>query len=664
MRIAAIYIQDHEYLFDKPQIINFGGQYFYNFIAKNEETLIISRNLNENFIKDFFDLTRVDSKVTNINAIVGQNGAGKSTLLDIIRSQFIEYENALPTSQLIILVESDESELPLILVNYTDFEHVYFENNNHKTSRMSLSSELPKKPQTIYYSPHYDYKFNPYFEEIDNHDISFERIVEKDLAILSERESIENGETYSPSQELLLKNSLRQIAFLSSNLVAREKIFRDIFYLPEHYEPILHFRVYKEFTNEWNTPRELRDILKSIKEKLGKEIDNWHLIRKFKDGRVSNQVEINQYILKRNVIKSIIAIIYKQMEKDGSFLEAGNFPYEEFENELSESDALNTFILFIKHSTLTYEPIRNKAIFTETILDLLHKIYEAIDKTADENSVTNYTLKTSKEDAIEILQLQRDFLTVFNKYYHLFNSVDNETIISDLDKVEEFINYMPFSRRLSSGENSLLNLFSRIYDFLHSNLKSTKFRELKDHYILLLDEADLTFHPSWKKRYVKALLKTLPHFFNELENKPSIQIIFTTHDPLTLSDLPNANVIYIERRDYDSNANILDYNNPNRPLKTFGANISDLIADSFFIEHSLIGDFAFDKIKESIKWLNNKDNKEKSDYHKKLICLIDEPIVQRKLAEMYDEKMEANFQIAIVNEQIQKLEELRNKLQS
>jgi predicted ATP-binding protein involved in virulence len=186
---------------------------------------------------------------------------------------------------------------------------------------------------------------------------------------------------------------------------------------------------------------------------------------------------------------------------------------------------------------------------------------------------------------------------------------------------------------------------------------------LKNHYILLLDEADLTFHLSWKKKYVKALLKTLPYFFNELENNPSFEIIFTTHDPITLSDLPNSNVIYIERQDYNSPSNILSFNSKNRPSKTFGANISDLIADSFFIENSLIGDFAFDKIQATIVWLNNKDNHQNESYYKKLIKTIDEPIIQRKLAEMYDEKTNENFQLEVINEQIKKLEELKKRIQ-
>jgi len=661
MRLAAIYIEEHEYLFKEPQTINFGGEYFYEF--ENEGgNIIVTKTLNEKFIPDFFNLTNLASKVTNLNAIVGQNGAGKSTLLDLIRGEFIGHDYALPQSNSLFLIEIEGGVDPIILRN--DFDKIFIKTRNKKVTLKELKGKLPFQPQTIYYSPHYDYKYNPNFDDVDNHDISFDKIVEKDLEEMRDKDTNENGWPYSASQELIFKNSLRQITFLSSDLVKNQNIFKDLFQLQEHYEPILHFRGYNEKEKEWNTPYQLRAILKSIAEKAEKESSDWHLIRKFKGDKVLNQVEINQYLLKRNVVKCILSLLYRQMERKNSFLQEGYFPYKELKVELEKADSFQTLLLFAKHSSITLKSTKTEKIFSDGIFqEFLSKIYSAIEKTTDEDSVSNGTLKASTDDAIEILRLQRNFLNELNTYYVKFYSNKDDLTVEEREKIEEFINYMPFSRRMSSGENSLLNFYSRIYDFLNTNLKEIKYRKLKKHYILLLDEADLTFHLSWKKKYVKALLKTLPYFFNELENNPSIEIIFTTHDPITLSDLPNANVIYIERQDYNSPSNILAFNSNNRPSKTFGANISDLIADSFFIENSLIGDFAFDKIQETIVWLNNKDNHQNESYYKRLIKTIDEPIIQRKLAEMYDEKTNENFQLEVIDEQIKKLEELKKRIQ-
>lgn len=661
MRLAAIYIEDHEFLFEEPQTINFGGQYFYEF-ENFDNTIIVTRNENEKFIADFFNLTDLTSKVTNLTAIVGQNGAGKSSLLDIIRSEFIENKNALPSSKSLFLVEVSESLPPVILRN--DFGKVLIrDKNQYNNFENQLESALPKKIQTIFYSPHYDYKFNPKFEVVDNHDLSFDRILEEDLRQLREKATNESGWPYSPSQELIFKNSIRQINFLSSDLVRKQQIFNTLFELQAHYEPILYFRGYKFIEREWNKPYQFRKILRIIAEKAEKESSEWHTIRKFKDDRVINQVEVNQYILKRNVIKCILSLLIRQMERSNSFLQDGFFPYDELKEQIESASAHETLLLFVKHSGIKIDSSKVENIFSEAVFEsFLEKIYSTIEKADTVDSISDSTLRPRTEDAIEILKLQRQFFIDLNSYYVKYYSDKTELIIEDGEKIEEFINYMPFSRRMSSGENALLNFFSRIYNFLNSNLTELKSRKPSDHYILLLDEADLTFHITWKKRYVKSLLSTLPYFFEDLENKPSLEIIFTTHDPITLSDMPNSNVIYLERPDYTSLSKVLDFNSKNRPLKTFGANISDLIADSFFIEDSLIGEFAYDKIQDVIKWLNKKHNFKKKSYYKTLIHMIDEPIIQRKLAEMYDDKTNENFQGEVIDEQIKKLQELKERL--
>src|SRR5690606_32490088 len=150
---------------------------------------------------------------------------------------------------------------------------------------------------------------------VDNHDISFDKILECDLSELRAKETTESGSFSSASQELVFKNSLRQITFLSSELIQKHNIFKDLFQLQEHSEPLLVFRGYNENDKEWNTPYALRDVLKSISEKFDAELKDWTKIRKFDENdRHSNQAEINQYILKRKIIQCVISLLYRQME--------------------------------------------------------------------------------------------------------------------------------------------------------------------------------------------------------------------------------------------------------------------------------------------------------------------------------------------------------------
>jgi hypothetical protein len=656
MRLAAIYIEDHEYLFNEPQTINFGGEYFYEFEnIKND--IFVKRTRNEKFIPDFFNLTGVQSKVTNLNAIVGQNGAGKSTLLDIIRSEFANNGTALPDSEALFLFEIEGRKHPIISRN--DFGKIYLKIKPEENIELRLG--LSKiKIQTLYYSPHFDYKYNPDFSDIDNHDISFDKILENDLEILNSNNVNVNGGLFSATQELLFANSQRQILFLNSELVSKHNIFKGLFDFQNHYNPILHFRKINIEESFWNTPRAFRPILKVIEEKLKTEEDQW---AKYRDSG-KNKIQVYQYILKRRVLNGILSNLINQMERRNSFLEEGYFEPKLTIDEINSLSSSETFLIFISNSYIQFKDSKRIGLINNTLFqNLVDCIHKVIDKVEKEEDITNETIKVSVEDALMLLKLQREFQSELDIYYTKFYADKSDLTKEFNKKMVGFISYMPFSRRMSSGETSLLNFFSRIYDFLYSNFIELKKRKFSNHYIILLDEADLTFHIKWKKKYVKALLNTLPYFFDELENKPSIEIIFTTHDPITLSDIPNTNVIYIERPDYSSPSKILDFNNPKRPQKTFGANISDLIADSFFIADSLIGDFAFDKIQQTIVWLNNSDNSEHDIYFKNLIKTIDEPIVQRKLAEMYDTKRNGDFQIEVINDQIRKLEELKKRIQ-
>jgi len=152
-----------------------------------------------------------------------------------------------------------------------------------------------------------------------------------------------------------------------------------------------------------------------------------------------------------------------------------------------------------------------------------------------------------------------------------------------------------------------------------------------------------------------------------MEN-PKIQIIFTTHDPLTLSDLPNNSIVFLKKDSQFSN--VLNIDDFERPTNTFGANISDLLSESFFINNGLIGDFAKDKIEEVIVDLNklldlkfnNKHvdiSKDKKILLKETIEIIDEPIIKMKLIDIYNTIFEVSIENEI-NELEERLKHLRN----
>lgn len=211
----------------------------------------------------------------------------------------------------------------------------------------------------------------------------------------------------------------------------------------------------------------------------------------------------------------------------------------------------------------------------------------------------------------------------------------------------------------------MLHLYSRLYDYFSNHIINIQTIEKKDYYILFLDEADLAYHPSWKKSYIKTIINFSVNFFKELDAK--VQIIFTTHDPLSLSDIPNSNVVYLNK---ENNNRFLSYADENRPTASFAANVNDLLGHSFFMEDLLIGDFAHDKINETIDWIN-KNKKLGEDYNKteiinvkKIIAQIEEPVLRNKLTEMISEiEVDEKFIQSMITKQTSYLQDIlkRNK---
>lgn len=67
-----------------------------------------------------------------------------------------------------------------------------------------------------------------------------------------------------------------------------------------------------------------------------------------------------------------------------------------------------------------------------------------------------------------------------------------------------------------------------------------------------------------------------------LENIKSIHLIIVTHSPYVLSDIPRTNVLALKK----------DETEPVDGLQSFGANIYDMLKDSFFLEGGAMGMFA------------------------------------------------------------------------
>lgn len=544
----------------------------------DDNDIDIEINLGE-FTGDFWG-----DHILMVSAIVGKNGTGKSSVLRYIKE-------------------------------------------NYEIKRYDSHSNI------IYYSPHLDYG-DIYNFDVDQNDISLDMILRRDLEniIDDEKESSENGWNLNPKQDLEHFNTARQIDFLSSKLRDQNPVFSKIFegLKFDTGSVVLRGSNKIKITKDsfHNTPYQFRQLILDVFAKCEEEIRKWHEIREMHDDKVLNQHVINTYIFKRNIISSFLTIVVNLMERVNSFLEYGLLD----KIEIKDKTALDLFYHFIKNAKVyssRHSLSKARLVFNSKVIELFDYIYELVEDIIDKESISNKSFNTSYDNLERIMSLQKEIITHLSKNYY-----------NQKTRVSEFLAFKSTDRKLSSGENALLNFYSVLYEFI----QQIDGDEIYDEYILLLDEADLGYHPEWKKRFVNSIVKSLPTFFSFLDKQAKIQVIFSTHDPLTLSDIPKQNVVFLDK---DSNG-LTTICSQNK--ETFGANIHDLLADSFFIEDGFIGDFAKEKIQDLIKYLIFDEELEESETNirnstpwdpvtaHQLIQIVGEPVVKERLLSLYELK--------------------------
>lgn len=210
-----------------------------------------------------------------------------------------------------------------------------------------------------------------------------------------------------------------------------------------------------------------------------------------------------------------------------------------------------------------------------------------------------------------------------------FGLIENSMFNNKSSFVLKYINIEGLD--LSSGERAMLNFFSWIHMISYYNKIGTNVKESTfDNILLLIDEIDLYCHPSWQQKLLNHLIREVKFIFKE----KNVQIIFATHSPIVLSDMPKSNILYLKKTD----GKLLIDKNENHS-ETFGANIYKLFDDAFFLEkQGQIGEFAKMKITSLIKEVMDiKEHDYDSEYMNQLknkISLIGEPLIREKLLSM------------------------------
>lgn len=203
--------------------------------------------------------------------------------------------------------------------------------------------------------------------------------------------------------------------------------------------------------------------------------------------------------------------------------------------------------------------------------------------------------------------------------------------------ITHFVNFR-FHPHLSAGEYSQYFLYSRLYHLLVQDAASdatptTHGKPRKD-FILFFDEIEVTIHPDLQRQLVSNVIVFLESTFGRSKHYAyKFHVIFASHSPILLSDIPRSHVAFL-KREPDSTpprATVLS-DEEIKSNATFGANIHTLYKDSFFLESGLIGSFALDAITRAVKEL--KSGSCSTDLLN-FIKIIDEPMIRTSLEADY-----------------------------
>lgn len=607
----------------EDKIYQFYKEYTFN-IDDNGEVISIEKK--PSVPENLYDVSP-DLKV-NISALVGKNGSGKSSLLELFYATCF-------------VIASKEGIL-----------------NNPNTEK--ISEEKKEEIEKIYK----DLKVEVYYEKENNlYKISFSGSEIKYFQLKGEEWlKIDDKENFFYS--IAINYSLYGLneEFLGEWISA-------LFHKNDGYQTPLVINPYRVSGNiNVNSELHLAQtrlmtniLLTNNKEVLaGKEIEK--VIFEI-DANKFNDERINE--LAKNID---ISFIYKQIygENEGNSKELPN--YEDVPND---------------------KLLKNYIIFKIEKICRVYKDYQGINPFDDKKNVSEEVLKKLKEDKSHITLKLRQVLNLIHFNFlknddqskwneqngihqfeiHIDNLINRIKDVKNISKEElipigchrftikikndkENENSSSEMSTLSSGEQHLVHTTqSVLYHILNVNsVHNSKINKKKYHYInIIFDEIELYFHPEYQRKFIFELLEKLKNVEKNIEYIKGINILFCTHSPFILSDIPSENTLRLE------NGNIMGEQNSNN---SFAANMHDLLADGFFLsEEGFMGEFAKKKIKSLINFLDGNDewNKENAlDF----INMIGEPMLRETLRELYFEKYNDNDAI---DREIKRLQELKNR---
>lgn len=556
--LCYIYIYKYRKLRDVEVVLDHRFNY-----CMDRDSMTLSIERNDRSLPDSF----WGSNIWSLTGIFGENAAGKTSIIRFILDVVVEGQNNKDVDGIIVYEQdgklyvyhnkSYETELSLSIEHDQSIEVVDVCKSDER-----LSERLPRI-NTFFFMGH----FSPEF--------SYNDLCTVGLSGL-----------YNASEGYCLRNDLEKFANSSDPYMTTGIGSYLIAHLSQNNYRICRLLINEQLRNVLNIytlPRYIffapnrggQDGLKLnpiIREKIIPELHR-HLDPPAIRGLVP---DINEQKL-RFIHFNLLSLIADRLSFDG---------YQILLNEWYEAydESKGVFEQFQEFANSKSEGIKDSLL---SIHYVLLKLFEK----ANYNENTGLLYLDSIADKEKIEYITDD---VFRARFYLTARFFDMHYGQDINAT---------SCTLSSGEQSCLNLFSRLYDAIE--LKPMQYDNHKAPRLLLLDEAEIGFHPEWQRRYVQMVLDFMRAL--KVVSAMDYQIVITSHSPLLLSDIPHCCSNFLRIKD---GSTVNDRVNQN---ETFASNVFESYRNSFFLENGIIGEFAQEYIKNLEKRLGNIDDESVED---------------------------------------------------
>ena len=652
MELVFIYIVGLADDFIRNQGFNFSSNYNFYVSFCNERYELRQKECRNILPKNFFDSS---SCITNITAIVGENGSGKTTLLNKLTADYLGVKKIKCEPEYKIYFEEEYKKDMYIAVYIENGELICYRNID-RFANFTAVKDI------------YLFQGSEKLTEMVRNNTGFRNI---------SRICLTNG-MYPAWDGIATDKSIDKIHLNVNSL----SILKNIFYEMKYKKlKSARFLQYQDIIKECRKTQDFQQVLDVIYLQFMKEKENGIITQNINGNLTVRFWQFSKFFHDK----------FKGVENSG---EQGKYLKEcydkvkalmsNFDSHLLKQDVFCSLYIDLLFELHTYaqidetdegRDIRNK----QALLKYLKEFIDILSERKDENAeFFNEALNEIQEyeQCLSLCRMHPNLLPVSDSAYVAYKEIEYES--SSYYEMLNLVRKSAFERKysfvlkyidigglkLASGERALLNFFSWLYIVPYFRCIDTRLEtSLRDNILLLIDEIDLYCHPLWQQKLIYYLIEETRALFSG----KNVQIVFTTHSPIVLSDMPQNNVIYLTRKN-----GRCEIDHTMQDTKIFGANIYKLFNDAFFLgERGQTGELSKNKIRaiiDAVKPCQGQNGdviypeltERESEGLKAEISLIGEPIIRDKLYEMlykcrYRKLDTREMKIRIYEEKIKRL---------